>query len=174
MTERDIAVGEEPVGVASLEGPLELGRELSARIADLATQPLQGRARVVGHGAARIEGPAEAIGELGEARQGIGDGGDSRARLTRGLAVGAKLGARFQGRDDLDQLGALEHAAVGATAPEEGTDIGEGFQRERPGGGESQPGLARHLDRRPDTGDLGERLRSDRSVTTHLGQRFVG
>ena len=155
VSKRDVPIGEEPVGVAALEGALELAGELPAPVTDLAAQPLERRARVVGHGAARVEGAAQPVGELGEAGQGLGDARDRGARLTHGAAVRAEPGARVEDGNDLDHLGAVQHAALGTTAREDRADVGEGFQRQRAGGGQRQTGLACHLDRRLDFGEVG-------------------
>src|SRR5882724_9715000 len=173
MPERDVPVGEEPVGVAPLEGALELGGELSATLADLAPEALERRARIVGDGAARVEGAAQPVRELGEAGQGLGDRRHAGARLTHGSTVGAELRARLENGNDQDQLGTVENAAVGTAADQHGTNIGESFERERPGGRERQSGLARHVDRRFDLRHVGEGLRRRRALATHLGRRFV-
>ena len=174
VSKRDVPVGEEPVGVVALEGALELGGELPAPFADLAAEALERGAGVIRHGAARVEGAAEPVGELGEAGQGVGDRRHARARLAHAPTVGAELGARVEDRDDLDHLGAVEHAAIGATARQDGSDVGEGFQGERAGGGERQASLAGHLDRRLDFGGFGERLGCRRPITSHLRRSFVG
>ena len=173
VAERHVAVGEEPVRLAPLKGALELGGELSAPVPDFAAEALEGRARVIGHGATRVEGPPEALGKLGNMGQGVGDRRHAGTRLAHGSAVGAELRVRVEDRDDLNQLESVEDTAVGATACEHGPDIGEAFQRERPGPGEGQPGLARHLDRRLDLADIRERLCGRRALATHRGQRFV-
>src|SRR5262249_28595359 len=115
VPQRDVAVREQPVGVVTLESALELGGELASPLADLAAKALERGAGVVGHGAARVGGAAQAIGELGEAGQGVGKGGHTRARFAHAPAVGAQLGTRVEDRDELDHLGTVEHAALGAT-----------------------------------------------------------
>ena len=50
VSKRDVPIGEEPVGVAALEGALELAGEMTAPFADLTPQALERRTRVVGHG----------------------------------------------------------------------------------------------------------------------------
>ncbi len=174
MPQGDVPIGEQPVGVVALEGALELARELPPAIADLATKALERRARLVGHGAAGVEGVAEPVGELGEAGQGLGDRRHAGARLAYAPAVGAELGARVEDGNDLDHLGAVEHATLCAAARQGRSDVGKGFERERAGGRERQASLAGHLDRRLDFGGIGERLRCRRPVASHLGQCFVG
>ena len=169
VSKRDVVVGEEPVGVAALEGALELAGEMTAPFADLTPKALERRTRVVGHGTARIERAAEPVGELGEPRQGVGDRRHLGARLTHASAVGAELGARVEDGNDLNHLGAVEHGALGAAARQDRADVGERLQWKRAGGGQRQTRLAGHLDRRLDFGDVGERLGRRRPIASHLG-----
>ena len=132
VSKRDVPVGEEPVGVVALEGALELDAELSAPLADLTAEALERGAGVIRHGAARVEGAAEPVGELGEAGQGVGDRRHARTGLAHAAAVGAELGARVEDGDDLDHLEAVEHAALSATARQDRSDVGEGLQGSEP------------------------------------------
>src|SRR4029450_1016018 len=116
VPERDVPVGEKPVGVAPLEGALELGGELAAALANLTAQTLESRARVIGHAPGLVEGLPETVDELGEAGQGVGDGGHVRTGLARGPAVGAEFRARIEHGNDLHEFEAVENAAVGMTS----------------------------------------------------------
>src|SRR5207245_8740293 len=116
VAERHVAVGEEPVRLAPLKGALELGGKLSAPVPDFAAEALEGRARVIGHGATRVEGPPEALGTLGYMGQGVGDRRHAGPRLAHGPAVGAELRARVDAGGDLTQLAALEATAGGAAS----------------------------------------------------------
>ena len=136
-------------------------RRLSVGLASSVTAPLASRARRSRSASSAKRGRASVIvATLG-------------ARLARAPTVGAELGARVENGNDLDHLGAVEHAALGTTARQDRADVGERFQRERASGGERQARLAGHLDRCLDFGEVGERLGCRCPIASHLSRSFV-
>ena len=173
VADRDVPVSEEPLGVSLLEGALELGGDSAPPLADLAAKMTDPGTGVVGERAVGVEGLAESVGELGEARERA----DDRRHVGRNgpdrFTIRGEPGGCQKGRHQPGQLGAVEDAPDRPAAIEHLPDVREAVERQGTGRRARQTRLARQSELGVDRAGIGERLGRRHQLTTHFGLRFM-
>ena len=166
----DEAVSEDAIALG-LQQPLEVGDEAAPSLPELAAYGAEPGARAIGQGSVVVERLAQELAEVGQARQAVRARGEPGRDRTDRARVGGQVRRRVEQREQREQLGSVQHAAVGMRAVEDRAGVGQAVEWRSAFLGQRATRLGGGIERFVDLGGGAEGLRRRRALAPYRGAR---